>query len=80
MHSGKVLSLPRCVVLAESHSLVCKSKLVLQTALRAFRPRPYSKRCSPCLPAQPLLASGGCRRLRCFSAGGVTVGLIICGV
>ena len=36
--------------------------------------------CSPCLSAQPLLASGGCRRLRCFSAGGVTVGLVICGL
>ena len=30
------------------------------------------------LPAQPPLANGGCRRLRCFSAGGVTVGLTIC--
>ena len=28
---------------------------------------PYSKQCSPRLPAQ--LASGGCGRLRCFSAG-----------
>ena len=28
----------------------------------------------PCLPAQPLLANGVCRRLRCFSAGGVTLG------
>ena len=37
------------------------------------------KQCSPCLPAQPLLASGRCRHLRCFSAGGVTVELIICG-
>ena len=37
------------------------------------------KQCSLCLLAQPPLASGGCRRLRCFSAGGVTVGLIICG-
>ena len=36
--------------------------------------------CNPRLPAQPPLASGGCRRLHCFSAGGVTVGLIICGV
>ena len=36
------------------------------------------KQCSPHLPAQPLLASGGCRRLRCFSAGGVIVGLVIC--
>ena len=37
------------------------------------------KHCSPRLPAQPPLASGGCRCLRCFSAGGVTVGLILCG-
>ena len=36
------------------------------------------KHCSLCLPAQPPLASGGCRRLRCFFTGGVTVGLIIC--
>jgi hypothetical protein len=28
-------------------------------------------------PALPPLASGGCRRLCCFSAGGVTVGLVI---
>ena len=37
--------------------------------------------CSPRLPrfpALPPLASGGCRRLCCFSAGGVTVGLVIC--
>ena len=42
-----------------------------------------TKHCSPCLlrlPAQPPLASGGCRHLRCFSAGGLTVGLVICGV
>ena len=37
------------------------------------------KLCSPRLPAQPPLASGRCRHLRCSSAGGVTVGLIICG-
>ena len=37
------------------------------------------KQCSPHLPAQPPLASGGCRRLHCFSSGGVTPGLIICG-
>ena len=37
------------------------------------------KQCSPHLPAQPPLASGGCWCLRCFSAGGVTVGLVICG-
>ena len=38
------------------------------------------KHCSPRLPAQSPLASGGCRRLHCFSTGGVTVGLVICGV
>ena len=41
------------------------------------------KQCSPRLPAQPPLASGGCRRLHCFFTGGgggdVTVGLVICG-
>ena len=39
------------------------------------------KHCSPCLPrfpALPPLPNGGCRRLCCFSAGGVTVGLVIC--
>ena len=36
------------------------------------------KDCSPRLPAQPPLASGGCKNLCCFSAGGVTVGLVIC--
>ena len=30
----------------------------------------FKKQCSPRLPAQAPLASGGCRRLRCFSAGG----------
>ena len=49
-----------------------------QIALGAFRPDPYSKQCSQHLPAQPPLASGGCRHLRCFSTGGVTVGLVIC--
>ena len=37
--------------------------------------------CSPRLPrfpALPPLASGRCRRLCCFSPGGVTVGLVIC--
>ena len=40
-----------------------------------------TKHCSPRLPrvpALPPLANGGCRRLCCFSAGGVTVGLVIC--
>ena len=34
---------------------------------------------APRLPAQPPLASGGCRCLHCFSAGGVIVELVICG-
>ena len=37
------------------------------------------KHCSPRLPAQPPLASGGYRRLYCFSTGGVTLGHVICG-
>ena len=37
------------------------------------------KQCSPSLSAQPPLASGGCRRLCCFSTRGVTVGLVVCG-
>ena len=40
-----------------------------------------TKHCSPRLPhlpALPSLVSGGCRRLCCFSTGGVTVGLVIC--
>ena len=40
-----------------------------------------TKHCSPRLPrvpALPPLASGRCRRLHCFSTGGVTVGLVIC--
>ena len=36
--------------------------------LGAFRPDPYSRQCSQRLPAQPLLASGRCRHLRCFAA------------
>jgi len=33
----------------------------------------------PRLPVQPLLANGRYRHLRCFSTGGITIGLIICG-
>ena len=40
-----------------------------QIALRAFRPGPYPKQCSPLLPGPPRLASGGCERLGCCSAG-----------
>ena len=39
-----------------------------------------TKHCSLHHRAQPPLASGGCRHLCCFSAGGVTAGLVICGV
>ena len=41
-----------------------------------------TKHCSPRLPRVAVLPprpSGGCRHLCCFSAGGVTIGLIICG-
>ena len=41
---------------------------VSSLALRAFRLGPYSKQCSPHLPAQSPLVCGRCRRLRCFSA------------
>ena len=34
----------------------------------------------PHFPALPTPAIGGCRRLCCFSAGGITVGLVICWV
>ena len=37
-----------------------------------------TKHCSRHHRAQPPLASGRCRRLCCFSTGGVTVGHIIC--
>ena len=37
------------------------------------------KHCSPRLPAQPPLASGRCRCLRCFSTRGVTIRQVICG-
>ena len=36
-------------------------------ALGAFRPSPYPKQCSLCLPVQPPLASGGCEHLDCCS-------------
>ena len=49
--------------------------------LRVGRSCPIlTKHCSPLLPrvpALPPLVSGGCRRLCCFSTGGVTVGLVI---
>ena len=68
----RVVAIPQSGLLAQVSSLwlrVGRSSSIVK------------KHCSPCLlhlPAQPPLASGGCRRLRCFSAGGVTVGLVIC--
>ena len=66
-----VVAIPQSGLLAQISSLWLPSG--------AFRPDPYSKQWSPRLLVQPLLASGRCRRLRCFSAGGVTVGLLIYG-
>ena len=66
LRAFRVVAIPQSGLLAQVSSA--------QIALGAFRPGPYSKQCSPCLPAQPPLASGGCRRLCCFSAGGVTDG------
>ena len=40
-----------------------------QIVLGAFRPSPYSKKCSLHLPAQPPLAIVGCWHLFCFSTG-----------
>ena len=79
-----VLSFVLCMVLAVSY-VIPQSGLLAQVSslwLRTGRSGLILKKhCSPhlqCLPAQPPLASGRCRHLRCFSAGGVTVGLVIC--
>ena len=84
-----VLSFVLCTVLAVSYVrafhmvAIPQSGMLAQVGSLWLHSRPsgpiLKKHCSPHLPAQPPLASGGCRRLRCFSAGGVTVGLIICG-
>ena len=68
----RVVAIPQSGLLAQVSSFwlhVRRSCLILK------------KHCSLhllCLPALPPLASGGCRHLHCFSAGGVTVGLVIC--
>ena len=80
-----------CVVLAVSYARVFCVVAIPQSGLlaqvRSFwlhvgRSCPIlTNHCSLCLPrfpALPPLASGGCRRLCCFSTGGVTVGLVIC--
>ena len=86
-----VLSFVLCAVLAVSSVRAFPVEAIPQSGLLAQvsslwlpggRSSPYlTKHCSLRLlrlPAQPPLASGGCRRLHCFSAGGVTVGLVIC--
>ena len=83
-----VLSFVLCTVLVMSYVrafpvvAIPQSGMLAQVSslwLHSGHPSPILKKhCSPHLPAQPLLASGRCRRLHCFSAGGVTVGLIIC--
>ena len=60
-----VVALPQSGLLAQFSSLWLHSghsSLILK------------KHCSPHLPAQPLLASGRCRCLRCVCTGGVTFG------
>ena len=65
----RVVAIPPCGMLAQVSSLW----------LHWGHSGPIQKKhCSPHLPAQPPLASGGCGRLPCFSAGGVTVVLVIC--
>ena len=76
-----------CEVLAVSYVrafhmvAIPQSGMLAQVSLLWLRSghsgRILKKHCSPHLPAQPPLANGGCRHLCCFSAGGVTVGLVI---
>lgn len=68
----RVVAIPQSGLLAQVRSFW----------LRVGRSCPIlTKLCSPRLPrvpALPPLPNGGCWRLCCFSAGGVTVGLVIC--
>ena len=79
-----------CTVLAVSYVRAFRVVAIPQSGLlaqvRSFwlcmgRSCPIlAKLCSPRLPrvpALPPLPNGGCRRLCCFSAGGVTVGFVI---
>ena len=67
----RVVAIPQSGLLAQVRSFW----------LRVGRSCPIlTKHCSarlPRVPALPPLPNGGCRRLCCFSAGGVTVGLVI---
>ena len=89
--ASSIPSFVLCTVLAVSYVrafrvvAIPQSGLLAQVRLfwlRVGRSCPIlTKHCSlhlPCLPALPPLVSGRCRRLCCFSAGGITVGLVIC--
>ena len=88
--ANSISSFVLCVVLAVSYVRAFRVVAIPQSGLLAQGSSLWSpsghfspilkKHCSPRLPAQPPLASGRCRHLRCFSAGGVTVGLVIGGV
>ena len=87
--TNSVPSFVPCTALAVSYVRAFHVVAVPQSGLLAqvsspWLPSGYSgriltKQCSPCFPALPLLASARCRCLHCFSAGGVTVGHVICG-
>ena len=86
--ANSVLSFVLCTVLAVSYVRAFCVVAIPQSGMLALVSSLWlhsghsglilKKHCLPCLPAQPLLASGGCRHLHCFSTGGVTVGLVIC--
>ena len=70
--ASRVVAIPQSGLLAQVGSLwLCtghSARILQSTAAQASRAS---------LPS-PQLASGRCRHLCCFSAGGVTVGLVIC--
>ena len=86
--ANPVLSFVLCVVLAVSYVRAFRMVAIPQPGLLAQVSSLWlhsghlglilKMQCSPHLPAQPPLASGGCRCLHCFSAGGITVGHGIC--
>ena len=83
-----VLSFVLCMVLAVSYVRAFRVVAIPQSGMLAQVSSLWlhsrhsgpivKKHCCLRLPAQPPLASGGCRCLRCFSTGGVTIGLVIC--
>ena len=79
-----VLSFVLCVVLAVSYVrafhvvAIPLAGLLAQVSLLRL-PSGHSGQILTLSNAQPPLASDRCRHLRCFSAGGVTTGLVICG-